>query len=142
VEAVSDTQRIVVLHASGDRFVAQVRDHVVVTDQPRDAGGDDVGPTPTELFVTGLASCIAFYAERFLRRHQLPVEGLRVECTFEMGERPARVDSVGLHVSVPAELPPSEEAALKAVIDNCTVHNSLRHPPSVRMSVASRSQAA
>jgi len=142
VEAMSDSQRIVVLHASGDRFLAEMRDHTVVIDQPRDAGGDDVGPTPTELFVTSLASCVAFYAERFLRRHRLPVEGLRVECAFEMGERPARVDSVDLHVSVPAELTPSEEAALTAVIDHCTVHNSLRSPPSVRMTVASRSQAA
>ncbi len=137
-----DSQRIVVLHASGDRFVAQVRDHVVVVDQPRDAGGDDVGPTPTELFVTALATCVAFYAERFLRRHRLPVEGLRVECAFEMGDRPARVDSVALDVSVDAELTPSQQAALRAVVERCTVHNSLRFPPVVRMSLASGRRAA
>ena len=138
----SERQRIVVLHATGDRFVAEIRDHVVVIDQPTEAGGDDVGPTPTELFVTGLASCVAFYAERFLRRHRLPLEGLRVECDFEMGERPARVRSVDLHVSVTTDLTATQEAALRAVIDHCTVHNSLRSPPSVRIRVASNRQAA
>src|SRR6266545_903074 len=138
----SDSQRIVVLHASGDRFLAEMRDHTVVIDQPRDAGGDDVGPTPTELFVTSLASCVAFYAERFLRRHRLPVDGLRVECAYEMGERPARVDSVALDVSVDAELTPSQQAALRAVVERCTVHNSLRFPPVVRMSLASGRRAA
>jgi len=80
---------------------------VVVTDQPHDAGGDDVGPTPTELFVTSLASCVGFYAERFLRRHRLPVEGLRVECEFEMGERPSRVrPSTWLFRWTPSSPPP------------------------------------
>jgi putative redox protein len=39
-------------------------------------GGGDVGPTPTELFVAGLASCVAFYARRYLRRHDIDAEGL------------------------------------------------------------------
>jgi putative redox protein len=139
---VGDRQSIVVLHASGDRFVAQIRDHVVVTDQPREAGGDDVGPTPTELFVTSLASCVGFYAERFLRRHRLPVDGLRVECGYRMADHPARVERVDLDVSVAAQLTPTQEAALRAVIDHCTVHNSLRQPPSVRMRLVSTRHAA
>jgi hypothetical protein len=46
----------------GDRFDIRIRDHMVTVDQPADVGGDDAGPTPTELFVAGLASCVAFHA--------------------------------------------------------------------------------
>jgi putative redox protein len=136
-------EHIEVLYASGDRFLAHVRDHDIVVDQPRDAGGDDVGPTPTELFVTGLATCVGFFAERFLRRHRLPVEGLRVDCRFSIGEdHPARVGSIDLNVTTPVELNPSKRAALQAVVEHCTVHNSLTRPPSVRIELFARSRAA
>jgi organic hydroperoxide reductase OsmC/OhrA len=36
--------------------------------------------TPTELFAASLAACVAFYAGRFLRRHGLTADWLRVDC--------------------------------------------------------------
>ena len=48
-----------VRHQGGDRFEIDVRGHRVIVDQPSGAGGSDKGPTPTELFVAGLASCVA-----------------------------------------------------------------------------------
>lgn len=66
---------LVVRHLEGDRFRVEIRGHAVEVDQPIEDGGDDKAPTPTELFAASLASCVGFYAERFLRRHDLPVEG-------------------------------------------------------------------
>jgi putative redox protein len=134
-----DVATIEVLHAKGDRFLIEVRDHVLVVDQPRDEGGDDVGPTPTELFVSALASCVAFFARRFLDRHDLPVDGLRVRATYHLSDRPARVGSVEVEVRVPAELDPGQRSALMAVVSHCTVHNSIQIPPSVSISVEERS---
>lgn len=62
---------LAVTHVSGDRFAIQVRGHRLVVDQPVADGGQDAGPTPTELFAASLAACVGFYAERFLRRHDL-----------------------------------------------------------------------
>jgi putative redox protein len=127
------TTRMVVRHEDGDRFEVLVRGHRLVIDQPVMDGGTDAGPTPTELFVAGLASCVGFYAERFLRRHGLPSEGLRVDSTFAFAEdRPARVASITLGVHVPG-LPASRREALLAVIEHCTVHNSIRTAPCVRI---------
>ena len=74
--------------ASGDSFVIDVRAHFLTVDQPYADGGQDLGPTPTELFVASLAGCVGFYAERFLRRHGIAPDGLRVECDFEMASGP------------------------------------------------------
>jgi uncharacterized OsmC-like protein len=49
-------------YLGGDRFVLEVRGHQLYVDQPREAGGSDAGPTPTELFVASLAGCVGFYA--------------------------------------------------------------------------------
>jgi putative redox protein len=123
---------ITVRHEGGDRFEIEVRGHRLVVDQPVDAGGDDGGPTPTELFAASLASCVGFYAERFLRRHALPVDGLEVACDFEMSrDRPARVAAIRLEVLLPVWLKETHHRALLAVIDKCTVHNSLRQEPHV-----------
>jgi putative redox protein len=127
-----------VRHVQDDRFEVQVREHRFVVDQPCDAGGDDLGPTPTELFVAGLAACVGVYARRFMARHGLTTDGLGVDCTFQMAEdRPARVASVDLRVLLPESFPESRRQALLRVVDHCTVHNSILQAPAMRISVAS-----
>ena len=95
-------------------------------------GGLDTAPTPTELFVASLATCVAFYAGRYLTRHGYGRDGLAVSADFDMAsDRPARVSGVRLTVRAPAELPADRRPALHAVVSPCTVHNSLTSPPSV-----------
>lgn len=133
---------IVVRHESGDRFRVAVRGHMLVVDQPGPRG-QDLGPTPTELFVASLASCVGFYAERYLVRHELPLDGLEIRCRYEMSEqRPARVASIEIDVVLPSELSPARRDALQRVVEHCTVHNSLRVPPEVVTSIAPRVRAA
>jgi putative redox protein len=132
-----------VWYAKGDRFLVQVRDHNVVVDQPRSVGGDDVGPTPTELFVASLAACVGFYAERYLRHHDLPTDGLKIRADYEMSsDRPSRVGSIALNVELLADLPRDHRRAIEAVLGRCTLHNTLMRPPAVMISLQERPRAA
>ena len=127
-----DVQGMDVRFVAGEAYEVTVRGHRLVVNQPADAGGQDSAPTPTELFVASLATCVAFYAGRYLTRHGYSREGLAVSVGYEMAtDRPARVGGVRLTVRVPAGLPPQRWAALRAVVSHCTVHNSLAVPPSV-----------
>lgn len=47
----ADTEQMAVRFASGESYEVAVRGHLVRVNQPVDAGGQDSGPTPTELFV-------------------------------------------------------------------------------------------
>ena len=121
-----------VVHDGGDRFAAHVRGHTVVTDQPTVDGGSDAGPTPVELFVTSLATCVGHYAHRYLARHPIDPTGLAVTADFTMAtDRPARVTDVRLAITPPAGLPAEREAAFLAVASACTVHHTLDQPPVV-----------
>ena len=122
---------MVVGHLGGDRFVVEVRGHTITVDQPVDAGGQDTAPTPTELFVAGLASCVAFYARRYLARHDLPTDGLAVSADYTLGGRPARVTDVAIRITPPPGLPVERRDAFLAVASHCTVHNTLHEPPTV-----------
>ncbi len=125
---------IQVRYEGEDRFQIQIRSHRVVVDQP-DTG--DAGATPTELFVASLASCAAFYAERFLVRHAVDPTGLALSCSYRMAEdRPARVSAIELSMTPPPGFPPELERRLRAVVERCTVHNSIVAPPIVSLELA------
>ncbi|MCK2218991.1 OsmC family protein [Actinomadura sp. ATCC 31491] len=123
--------RVEVAHTGGESYSITVRDHTLTADQPVRDGGTDRGPTPTELFVASLASCVAYYAGRFLSRHGAARDGLRVTADFGLAaDRPARVAAVRLRVAAPG-LPAERRPAFLAVISRCTVHNTLHQPPEV-----------
>ena len=108
-----------------------------LVDQPATDGGDDAGPTPTELFVASLATCVGFYAERFLRRHGLGADLLRVECHPSMSaDRPARVAAITLRMGGLPELSGRRRDGLRAVVEHCTVHNSIRQAPRIEVDLA------
>lgn len=133
---------IVVRYLQGDRLTAAVRGHEVTVDQPIADGGEDLAPTPTDLFVSGLATCVGFYAERYLRRHDLDPTGLVIECDYDFSEvGPARVSEIRIAVTAPG-LPETRREAFARVIEHCTVHNSLVQPPTVRMDLVRSELAA
>jgi uncharacterized OsmC-like protein len=131
-----ETLTMKVRYDSGDRFAIDIRDHEVVVDQPPEMHGDDLGPTPTELFIASLASCVGFYARRYLARHHLDADGLSVEVGYTMATKPSRVGAVSMRIVVPAGIPELRREALLAMASHCTVHNSLHTPPTVDITLA------
>ena len=143
IQKVADTDTVVsdamsVRFVSGEAYDVNVRGHRIRVDQPVDSGGADTAPTPTELFVASLATCVAFYAGRYLTRHGHSRDGLEISAGFDMAaDRPARVSAVHVTVRVPADLPTQQWPALQAVISHCTVHNTLTTPPVVAIRLVS-----
>jgi len=131
-----------VRHEWNDRFSIDVRGHRLYVDQPEADGGDDTAPTPTELLVASLASCVAFYARRYLSRHELPQDGLAVSASYTMASAPARVGHIVVQVTLPDGIPAHRRTALLAVASHCTVHNTLIAGPMVRIALTEASAAA
>jgi len=132
----ASTSVITAEHLDGDRFAISARQHRFTVDQPVADGGDDTAPTPTELFIASLVGCVAFYARRYLARHNLPTTGLRVTGDYEFGSRPARVSDIRVQITLPEGIPDDARDPLLAVASRCTVHNSLASPPTVTVGLA------
>lgn len=128
-------------YEGGDRLRIDLRGHVLTADQPMQDGGEDAGPTPTELFIASLAACVAHYAQRFLRRHGLSTDGLRVSAQYTWAENPHRVGSIRLEVDAPG-LVDSRRDAFERVIARCPVHNSITHAPEITIQTGTRRTAA
>lgn len=122
---------ITVEHLYDDRFEVCIRGHRIVVDQPGD--GADTGATPTELFVAGLAACVAFYARRAVRGEGAHIA---VRCDHVMAEDPPpRVTEIAVHVELPFGLSRERIAAVGRAVQHCTVHTTLQNPPAVTITV-------
>lgn len=124
-------KELTVVWISGDRHRVTVRDHDILVDQPGCDGGDDAGPTPVELFVASLASCISHYARRGLG----PLgPGPGVRCNWTMSDTaPWRVATIDVDVHLPEGTSAARLAAVERAIAHCTVHNTLIDLPAIRI---------
>lgn len=123
----TENKQLTVVSLGGERHRVTVGRHELIVDQPRDDGGEDAGPTPTDLFVASLASCIAHYARPGLGAHG---GAPTIHCAWTMSDTPPwRVTSVTIDVTLPAGTPDKRVIAVRRAIDQCTVHNSLLRPP-------------
>lgn len=138
--AVYDDGALRVTWQGDDRFDVKIRDHMVTVDQPAAVGGADGGPTPTELFVGSLASCAAFYARRYLWRHDIDARGFEVRATYRMGTRPARVAAVDMEIHLAADLSEKRRAGLLAQAAHCTVHNTMTRTPDLAITLVPSSE--
>ncbi len=130
------TDQVSVSYVAGESYLVHVRDHDLLVDQPYDAGGDDMAPSPVEVFVGSLAACVAFYAGRYLTRHGQSRSGLEVSASYDMAaDRPARVGAIRLRITAPA-LPVEARQAFHAVVSHCTVHNTLVRLPEISIEIA------
>jgi uncharacterized OsmC-like protein len=131
----SERPPIVVTHERGQRYVAQVRSHTVVLDQPLAAGGEDGGPTPLELLGVSLGSCAALYARRFLEARGIDSAGMRVEVEQHGARNPNRVGEFAVRIVVPAVIPEIYRELLERVVRSCPAHNTLAAATPVRISI-------
>src|SRR5690348_7797355 len=113
------------------RFELSNGRHAVITDQPKEDGGEDAGMSPVELFVGSLAGCVGYFVARYCTRHEIPVEGFRIETAWSMVEQPHRIGRIQLRLHLPSGVPSSEREKLLKVAHGCTVHQSIIHTPTI-----------
>jgi putative redox protein len=126
-----DKESLSVYWQEGFRLVVEARKHRLDSDQPVEDGGEDHGMTPTEMFVGSLGACIAYFAVRFFQRHRLSPKGFRMTIAWDYAERPHRIGSIEAELACPLEMDPAMKERLMRVLEGCTVHQTIVHPPKI-----------
>ena len=57
--------------------------HITHADEPLDAGGTDLAPSPTEMLMGALGSCIAMTMKMYAERKGWPLTGVEIDLDFE-----------------------------------------------------------
>jgi putative redox protein len=126
---------IIVRLTGGRRVEAQLGGHRVLTDQPRDNGGEDSAPTPFQVFLASLGTCAGVFIQGFCAKRGIPYEGLRLieRPTFAPG---GGLKSVEFELELPPTFPPNYKEALLRVIDQCSVKRAIQSAPEFRARVS------
>jgi putative redox protein len=109
--------------------------HILITDEPLEAGGEDAGPDPYTLLLAALGSCISMTATLYARRKAWPLERVTVrlrqerihsndcvECTHTTEGYVHRIQRA---VSFDGELTDQQRTRLKEIAHKCPVHKTL-----------------
>ena len=101
-----------------------IRGHTLVSDEPKDEGGDDSGPSPQELLAASLASCTAITMEMYAKRKGWEVGDVAVHVDYEPAQRgsPTRFR---MRVDFPKEVPEEPRERLMQIGATCPVHRVL-----------------
>lgn len=115
---------------------ATVRNHVIHTDQPAPTGADS-GPSPFDLFLASIATCMGFYALRFCQERSLSTEGLGLSLEPLREDRGGPVTTIDVHLQLPENFPDKYVEALKRAVDHCAVKRHMMTPPEFSTTVHS-----
>ncbi|HET7235116.1 MAG TPA: OsmC family protein [Actinomycetota bacterium] len=112
-------------------FEAVMGEHRLLIDAPATIGGKGRGPSPPDLFVTSLGSCVAAFVAHYCETVGLDTTDLTVDVSFGQveGEPPCPTCLVDIEVVI--NLPHAEvgarERAIERVAEHCPVHETVEY---------------
>lgn len=121
----------------GRRAETTIRGHRLVTDQPQDNGGDDTAPTPYELMLAAVGTCVAVTIQGFAAKRGIPFDGITVKQSMRYAADGWQLVAVDLEVHLPPDFPEKyREAALRAA-GECSVKKVMAAGPEFIVRAAS-----
>ena len=87
-------KNVVTMKLSGEsrshgRMDIKVRDVEIIVDHPKERGGTNLGPTPTELLLSALASCTNVVTHRLAEKNGVEIESMHVDVEAQFDRRGA-----------------------------------------------------
>jgi putative redox protein len=118
--------------------------HVLVADEPREAGGGDAGPDPYALLLAALGACTSMTLRLYADRKGWPLEGISVRLDHERRYEKdcveceggdGRVSRIRRIVTLSGPLSEEQRARLLEIADRCPVHRTLVGPVRIETSL-------
>lgn len=122
---------------AGYRAVIQTREHTLIADEPLDEGGQDEGPTATELLLGALGACAAITCKLYASRKKWPLEGVEIDLSterYKAADYPAYTGPEGFvrefrqRIVFKGPLTPEQKDRLLEIAGKCPVHRALTEP--------------
>lgn len=143
---VTDKQAVARIGSKG--FTTEIRagKHTFLADEPTNVGGDDLGPTPYDLLVSGLGACTIMTMRMYADRKKWPIKEIRVHLQHDhvysedseaSGQAPRKIDRIERLIEIEGDLDDAQRAKLMEIADKCPVHRTLHNELRVDTSLVS-----
>lgn len=125
------------IHFPGGMAVdARFKGHLVHTDQPAAAGGEDSGPSPFDLFLASLGTCAGFYVLRFCQQRHIDPSNVSLSLQVVRNPESRRMETIRTRIHLSPDFPKKYHQAVVRAADQCAVKEALLHPPTLETVVA------
>ena len=101
----------------------------VLTDQPKEAGGDGSAASPFDLFLASLGTCAGIFVLSFCQKRGISTAGLEIRQRMEWDEAKHLVSKITLEIIPPKGFPDKYRDSLVKAAELCTVKRHLQEPP-------------
>jgi putative redox protein len=110
--------------------------HEWLGDEPIEAGGSNLGPSPAHLLLSALATCTVMTLQMYAERKQWPLSGVEVEVLFNPNGKPADgATEITRRISLRGALAEEQRERLLQVANACPMHKVLTGEVRVTTSV-------
>ena len=115
---------------------ASFNGHIIKTDQPVKAGGDDTASAPFDLFLASIGTCAGIYIKSFCDQRMIPSDGIKIIQSMEFNRETRLIDKIKLDIKLPEDFPEKYKDAVINVANLCTVKKHLLNPPKIEVNLS------
>ena len=126
---------VAVSFPGGAAVEASVKGHTVRTDQAAPLGAGSA-PTPFDLFLASIATCMGFYALHFCQERGIATEGLGLSLETVRDEEKKRLSAIKVALTLPPAFPEKYRGAIQRAVDQCAVKKHMVDPPAFELTVS------
>lgn len=131
----------VINHYQGDGLIeSHMGKHRVIVDKSYEAGGHDRGPTPVELFIASLGSCVTMVISTYCEEHHIDTTDLRVEMRYETDSSQTRITCVTVDIELPYGEIQYREQALARVAKLCGIHKTIQSLGNIEFTILGKKE--
>jgi putative redox protein len=131
-----DEGSVIVVERGDGKFTQMMLDgeHVLLADEPREAGGDDRGPSPYRLLLMALGSCTSMTVRLYAARKGWPLERTTVRLRHfrdymadckDCEDKDAKMERIERVIEFAGNLDDAQRAKLMEIAEKCPVHRTL-----------------
>ena len=106
------------------RVDIRVGAHQLVVDEPPDAGGGDIAPSPFGLLASALAACTATTLRMYAERHDWELSTIEVDVRYDVDDD--RRGTMARSITVPGVLSGEQVDALASIAERTPVTRAVR----------------
>lgn len=124
-------ERDVIVTIGQDKYKTEITmgDHLIIADEPKDVGGQDLGPNPKEILLSSLGTCKAMTVRMYADRKEWPLTRVTVKLSLSTQKAEKQNTTfIHSHISFDGDLDEEQKKRLFAISDRCPIHKILSEP--------------
>ena len=106
------------------QVLIEIGHHQLLADEPVTLGGEDAGPDPYSLVLSGLISCTAITLKMYASRKNWPLENSEVTCRL-FQPQPGAPPEIERSILLKGNLSEDQQQRLLQIANACPIHKLL-----------------